>query len=180
MNNDFKQISNCMLTIDAALSMTGFAVLDMDTEELLYVDRIMTSHKDPQNDRVTAICRALRDMLNKYHISHVIIEDGFCHQNFKTGLQLAALRGAIEFMFNDIDSNIQIYAIPPSKIRKLLGCGGNATKEEVAQTVINRYKNSIVLKSVGEYDNRRNHSKTSDIYDAIAIGLAFLNQQKGG
>ena len=66
----------------------------------------------------------------------------------------------------------------PSEIRKAFGCGGRAKKDEVAQAVINMYPNNDKLNNIGPYSDKQNKNKTSDIYDAISIGIAFIKNHR--
>ena len=44
-----------VLAIDPALSTTGIAVLDIDTEELVFACKLTTSPKTPQDDRIMKV-----------------------------------------------------------------------------------------------------------------------------
>ena len=68
----------------------------------------------------------------------------------------------------------------PSEIRKTLGCGGNAKKEDVAQAIVNMYPDNKKLDIIGPYSDKQNKNKTSDIYDAISIGVAFVKNHNRG
>lgn len=170
--------SEFVLAIDPALSTTGYAVINMNTLELAYINKFTTSPKNPGDFRINEIVAKLFYIASQYEIKHVILEDGFMGTNMRTGLQLATLRGAIigVFSFN----KYSVHHLLPSQIRKELGCGGNAKKDEVAQMVTSLYPNNKKLEIVGPYSDKQNKQKTSDIYDAISIGVAFIKSFKGG
>lgn len=167
-----------VLAIDPALSTTGVAVLDIDTSELVFACKIITPSKDPQDERIMTIARRLFAATALYNITDVILEDGYSGVNQKTNLQLATLRGAIIAVFKL--RNLQVHHLVPSKIRQMLECGGRASKEEVAQVVASTYKGHKEFDKIGPYSNKQNKDKTSDIYDAISIGMAFIKMQKDG
>ncbi|HBF6090135.1 TPA: crossover junction endodeoxyribonuclease RuvC, partial [Clostridioides difficile] len=67
-------------------------------------------------------------------------------------------------------NNIEIEYMYPVSIRKYLMNNGKAKKEKVAAYI----RENII--DIGEYINRTCKAKTSDIYDAIALGIAYLNK----
>lgn len=165
-----------VLAIDPALSTTGYAVIDMNTLELIYIDKITTSPKNSDDFRINEIVAKLFCIASQYPIKYIILEDGFLGRNPKTALQLATLRGAIigVFSFN----KYFVHYMLPSQIRKLLGCGGDAKKEQIAEKITEMYPNNKKLNIIGPYSDKQNKNKTSDIYDAISIGVAFIKNLK--
>ena len=166
-----------VLAIDPALSTTGYAVVNMKTLELAYIDKFKTSPKNSDDFRINEIVAKLFCVASQYPIKYIVLEDGFLGKNVSTALQLATLRGAIigTFSFN----KYIVYHMLPSQIRKLLGCGGNAKKEQVAEEIVKLYPNNKKLEIIGPYSDKQNKDKTSDIYDAIAIAVAFIKLSKG-
>lgn len=172
--------SNLILSIDPALSTTGYAIINEDTLEIVHCNKITTSRMVSEDDRVSKIVYILVDIANKYSVKCITLEDGFLGVNAKTSLQLAKLRGAIIGVFKYL--NFEINYRLPKQIRKTFGCKGNAKKDEIAQCVINMYgKDSQTIKSIGPYSDKQNKDKTSDIYDAISIGISYIkaNQKVG-
>ena len=115
-----------VLAIDPALSTTGYAIIDRDTCELVHVDKITTSPKDSNDDRILSLLTELTQVAEKYWISNVVLEDGFSGPNQKTAQQLATLRGAIIGLFRFRQYSVS--HMQPTQIRKALGCGGDAKK----------------------------------------------------
>lgn len=167
-----------VLAIDPALSTTGLAVLDIDTAELVFACKFTTSPKDPQDDRIMKVCTMAKSATDFYDITDVILEDGFSGTNLKTGLQLATLRGAIIATFRL--ANLHVCHLKPTQIRQMLECGGKASKEDVAEVVTKTYQGTPMFDRIGPYSDKQNKGKTSDIYDAISIGMAFIKMQKDG
>lgn len=167
-----------VLAIDPALSTTGYAVINLNTLEIAYANKFMTSPKNSDDFRINEIVAKLFCIASQYSIKYIVLEDGFMGSNARTAIQLATLRGAIigVFSFN----KYQVHHMLPSQIRKFLGCGGNAKKEQVAEEIIKMYPNNKKLAIIGTYSDKQNKDKTSDIYDAISIGVAFAKSLKGG
>lgn len=161
-----------VLAIDPALSTTGYAVIDMNTQELIYINKFTTSPKNSDDFRINEIVAKLFHIASQYPIKYIILEDGYLGSNARTALQLATLRGAIigVFSFN----KYIVYHMLPSQIRKAFGLSGNAKKDEVAQAVTAMYPNNKKINIIGPYSDKQNKDKTSDIYDAISIGIAFI------
>ena len=52
----------------------------------------------------------------------------------------------------------------------------NSSAEEITKM----YPNNKKLEIIGPYSDKQNKDKTSDIYDAISIGVAFAKSYKDG
>lgn len=169
-----------VLSIDPALSTTGYAVIDINKEDIIYVDKFITSAKHADDYRVNEIVTKLFSVAGQYPIKTIVLEDGFIGKNMHTALQLASLRGGIISTFTFC--KYEVYHMLPSQIRKELGCGGNANKEQVAEMITQMYKGNKKLEIIGPYSDKQNKQKTSDMYDAIATGIAyakFIKKLKG-
>lgn len=167
-----------VLAIDPALSTTGYAVVNMNTLDIAYANKFTTSSKNSDDFRINEIVSRLFYVATQYPIKYIVLEDGFMGANTRTALQLATLRGAIigVFSFN----KYLVHHMLPSQIRKELGCGGNAKKDQVADAIMAMYPNNKKLAIIGPYSDKQNKSKTSDIYDAISIAVAFVKSLKRG
>ena len=167
-----------VLAIDPALSTTGYAVININTLELVYINKFTTSFKDSDDFRINQIVTELFHIAKQYSVKYIALENGFLGVNAKTTIQLATLRGAIIGVFNF--NQYYVHYMLPTQIRKVLGCGGNAKKEQIAEEIIKLYPNNKKLNDIGPYSDKQNKNKTSDIYDAISIGIAFIKSQQGG
>lgn len=168
-----------VLAIDPALSTTGYAVINKNTLELIYINKFTTSPKKSLDERINEIVAELFSIAAKYNVKDVVLEDGFSGTNLSTGLKLATLRGAIIGVFT-FCKYYNVIHMMPTQIRKYLGVGGNAKKDDVAQAIINMYPNNKKLEIIGPYSDKQNKNKTSDIYDAISIGVAYIKGLKDG
>lgn len=176
MKNTVDVDNEYILAIDPALSTTGYAIINTDTMDLVYINKFTTSSNNPDTFRINEIVKKLFAMASMYNIKDIVLEDGFLGKNPRTCIQLATLRGAIIGAFMLCKYNIEM--MMPSEIRQQFGVGGSAKKEEVAQAVSDMYQGNKKLAIVGPYSDKQNKNKTSDIYDAISIGVAYLKKKK--
>lgn len=158
-----------LLALDPSLSSTGYAVFDND--KIFNKGRYQTTADQDTDTRILNITSFVKELL--YNVDVAILEDGFVGFSRKTSLQLAQLRGAL---INTLLSNsIKVIHQQPKLIRKNFGLSGNAKKEEVANRVLLLYPN--LLNEIGSYSDKAGKNKTSDIYDAISIGLSYINKR---
>lgn len=163
-----------ILAVDPSLTSTGFCVLN-ENKEIIAIDRITSSTKDgTENQRIHNILHTLDIMVNIYGIKEIAIEDGFTGPNKKGSLGLAKLRGAIVGYFGM--KGCLVDESEPKSTRVNMGLKGNASKEEVAEYILNLYPELIDI--IGPYSDKNNKKKTSDMYDSVCIGLAYLNKQE--
>lgn len=167
-------MSYYILSIDPSLSSTGYSVIDSNTREIIECSRYITKPSISENMRIKNIVIKLDSIFTEHKCIEVALEDGFSHtKNLKTGLQLAKLRGAIisHFMINEYE----VFTQEPKETRKNLGLSGNASKEEVANKIIELYPD--LPDRIGPYSDKQNKDKTSDMYDSVCIGIAHLNKR---
>lgn len=166
-----------ILALDQSYTSTGYAVLD-ESLNVLECGKVCTTKDKLDSDKINSICNKCKDLINTYNVNKIILEEQYVKRNMRTALKLSRLFGAI--MYFSIVNQIELVPIEPSKIRKILLDNGKADKEEVAEYVIQFYKECPVVKSVGPYSDKNNKKKTSDIYDAISIGMSYLIGMKNG
>ena len=155
-----------VLALDPSLSSTGYAILN-ESKELIDKGKINTSPKYSTDDRILKIITILDEFSG---IDVVVLEDGFVGFNAQGSLKLAELRGAIIF-FHKYNCK-EVIHMQPKEIRKKFGLKGSAKKDEVAERVLEYYP--YLESEIGPYSDKANKDKTSDIYDAISIGLSYI------
>lgn len=160
-----------LLALDPSLSSTGYAVFDND--KIFNKGRYQTTSDINTDQRIFNITAFIKALLHIYNVNVAILEDGFIGFNGKTSLQLAQLRGAL--INTLLFENIKVIHQQPKLIRKNFGLSGNAKKEEVANQVLLLYPD--LLNEIGPYSDKAGKNKTSDIYDAISIGLSYINKR---
>jgi crossover junction endodeoxyribonuclease RuvC len=161
-----------IFSIDPSLSSTGYAIIDGECKKLIDKGKINTTNKYSTDDRIQMI---LAELMKKVpEECYIMLEDGYVGVNSQSSLKLSELRGAIIFFFKY--NGYDVIHQQPKEIRKNFGLKGNAKKEEVAKEVLKYYPK--LETDIGSYSDRANKKKTSDIYDAISIGLSFILQQE--
>lgn len=172
-------MSEYILSIDASLSSTGWAVIDKNDRDIIELGKICSKHKqgiNDEDDRIMNIVNTLIKKIEMYSIVEVAIEDSYMAINMKTGMQLSKLRGGIMVAMKMIKSNMTY--MQPANIRKLFMGKGNVSKEEIADKIINIYTDNTLVKNLGVFSDKSNKAKNSDMYDAISIGVAYIIKQE--
>ncbi len=121
-------------------------------------------------DRLTHICDTLEEIIKSYDIELCVLEDSIPVRNSKSVLQLNILKGMIIRSLQK--KNIKTKLIYPTTVKKMVTGNGRATKEQIAQTI------QRDLIDIGKYSDKqtKKQEKTSDIYDSLALVLAYLNK----
>lgn len=163
-----------ILALDASISSTGYSVIERDTGRLLEFDKITTSNKkNTEDERIMIITLKVVELIKDYGVTKVVMESQFVGKNIKTSMQLSRLRGAL--MYACKLNNCEIDYLTPGEIRKELMGNGSAKKEEVADFIKIMFTADERVQALGEFNDRQCKAKNSDIYDAISIGVAFIN-----
>ena len=160
-----------VLALDPSLSSTGYAVIESESKTLLYRGKITSSDKLSTDDRIQLILNQLHEITRVVPgITVIALEDGYVGANYQSSLKLAQLRGALIAYFK-YNGKIVTHQMP-KEIRKNFGLSGSAKKDEVAAEVLKYYP--YLIQDIGPYSDKQNKQKTSDIYDAISIGLSYI------
>lgn len=160
-----------ILGLDLALSSTGVAVYAPLTNHFTFVDMIRTRDKTDGNelDRIYMLVEAIKDCMGK-DITAIAYEDGFAGKNIQVGLSLAKARGAVAYTFY----KYRPYSMQPGEVKKLCCGNGNAKKEDVAEYLRKVYADDVAQLGIGPFNDKHlSPKKTSDIYDAMSIALAY-------
>ena len=63
----------------------------------------------------------------------------------------------------------------PATIRKFFMDNSKAKKEDIAFEIQRLYIDNELVKNLGEFNDKPCKNKNSDMYDAISIGVAYIN-----
>lgn len=173
-----------LLSLDMSISSTGYAVIiDGDIVE---VDRIVTEGKelsekskkhldytyffakDCEDARLYYITKTLHDLIKKYDITDVVLENVFLGKSPKVGLLLSKLKGFVVHM--SMHNKCNVHYLLPTEVRKFLFGKGKADKELVALHIRRSYID------VGDFSDKAGKNKTSDKYDALGCGIALYKK----
>ena len=159
-----------IIALDASLSSTGYCIMD-DNKEVIDCGKITTNSKNKDSHRISFICKKCEELIIIYDIKCVVIEGQFVSRNKNTAMKLSRLFGAIMYLsqIHDID----IISIEPNRVRSIL-LHGDCDKEEMAKFILDSYEFNCIVTSIGPYSDKSNKAKTSDIYDSISIGMAYM------
>lgn len=163
-----------ILTLDLSLTSTGFAIFEYDVingipvfdkNNLIECGKI--NPKCNNEERLLYIYNTIENLIALHDIDIIIIEDGFVGNNRKVGIQLSELRGCIKLLA--MQWGIEIISAPPQAVKKVVCEGSSLSKEEVAHKLKSKYEGNQIFDSIGDFSDKANKNKTSDIYDAIAL-----------
>lgn len=160
-----------LLSLDASISSTGYAIFDED--KLIKYGKIVTNKKDFENEdlRLNHICDKIEQLIIKYEIDEIICEDQFTSVNSKTILVLRKLIGGIMRTANRFDINVHYYL--PAQWRKILDINKGTSNNKKKKCYDYLIKNNII-----DFEFiPKNKDKNDDICDAIGIGLAYLKKK---
>lgn len=156
-----------ILAIDASTKSSGIAVL----ENLKLIDySCITSSSTDLFKRIHVMVDAIREILKKYNIDKIILEEVRPEtgaNNIKTHKALLYLQGAIAMMAHDEYPRIEIIYLYPNEWRKYCGIKtGSGVKRE-----------SLKTKDIAFVKDTYGISVNDDIADAIGLGYAYSIQQ---
>lgn len=157
-----------ILGLDLSLSSSGRCIFS--NNKVIAYGKITTKKQDFENDldRFKYIADEVQEIINKHEIDFAVIEDSVPAKKSRSVMQLNIIKGEV---IRTLTLNlIPVGLLYPSTVKKLVTGNGKSSKEEVAQYIRENYIDC------GEYNDKPSKSKTSDIYDAIAIAIAWNNK----
>lgn len=162
-----------VLGLDLSMTSTGYSVIEeLDGEfNLIGYGKINTKKTDFENedDRINSIVDRIKDIiLKEQNIDYIIVENQFISRRTNTIMALRKLLGAVMRMVTS-ETKIKIIYVSPTTVKKSIGGSGSSTKEDVFNSIVEKYNMYI-----GEYSDKANSNKTSDIYDSMAVAITFL------
>jgi crossover junction endodeoxyribonuclease RuvC len=162
-----------ILSIDGATEWAGYCIMDY---EYNIIDSGVIHVKGKPEERIIDVTNRYRELIAKYKVKEIVIEDRY--EKYKAASHaLSKLQGSLVYMIHSVFRMSPNYLLPTEVRKHLLG-QGKGKKEEIANYLIKFYKNIDLVKLIGPFsDEKKDNVKTDDIYDAIAIGVAFLRQK---
>lgn len=150
-----------VLALDQALKSTGWAVFE--NNKVIDSGIFSTQGASPIEQRLGAIWEFLSDLYYKHDFDYVAMEDCQQQKNAQTYQKLSMVKATLILWcyFNDIKYEV----LAPSHWRSTLNIKGRA-REEQKQNAIDYIKSKFNL------------DVSSDIADAICIGVAYLENKK--
>jgi crossover junction endodeoxyribonuclease RuvC len=152
-----------ILGIDPGSRLTGFGVLDCESDRAIYVaSGSVNSIKGEFPERLKMIFRSVSEIVAEYRPDVVAVESVFMHRNPSSALKLGHARSAA--ICATFELEIEIFEYAPREIKQAIVGTGAATKEQV-QHMIRR-----LLKLEGD--------PSPDAADALAAALCHANRRR--
>lgn len=180
-----------LLALDLSVTSTGWCIFkSLKTKNkdygILSCGRIITKVEDYkcEDDRLNYICNEIEKLINQNQISIVLMEEQYVGVNKSIGLLLRKLLGASMRTANN--NKCRTEYLQSTTVRKYLNITPRTKitfdkngKEKTANIKVNKEDVALYIINniidVGEYNDGSGKKKTSDIYDAIALGVAYIN-----
>jgi len=151
-----------ILGIDPGYDRLGLAIVEKlprQKETLLYSVCLTTDKKEEFHQRLTSLGLEVEQILTKWTIDKVAIENLFIATNQKTAMRVAEVRGMLLYLAGR--KNIPILELTPLQIKKNITGYGSAPKDQVM----------TMAKLLIDIPPR---VKLDDEFDAIVIALSGL------
>lgn len=135
-----------ILGIDPSLRSTGIAIIETNSLQrinFLYSDTIKNPTPLCTADCLAAIARRISEVIERFPVAHVAIEETIYVQNFRIAQILGAARGAAIAAAGL--GGLPVYEYPPLRIKQAVVGFGRASKEQLASTVCSLLKQSHPL-----------------------------------
>lgn len=158
-----------VLGIDPGIAIVGYGVVEQMGNSYKVIDygAITTDSKTPTPKRLELIHRGLGQLIEKYQVEAMAVEELFFNKNVKTAIQVAQARGVI--LLSGEEKNLPIYEYTPLQVKQGVVGYGRAEKSQVQIMV----KTLLNLKEI---------PKPDDVADALAVALCHCHTGglKGG
>lgn len=167
-----------VMGVDGSLGSTGIAVATPEKVIALTKIRTAKTKKTPtESARLRQIYDEFSQLLRFYQPTAVVMENQHINANQrtgnpKTGMSLSRVRGVIQVVC--ALHGIPFYLYEPTQIKKLVTGKGNASKEQVQQSVIQLYQHESIVTSTLSKIILTGKDKTDDMADALALVHAYL------
>jgi len=152
-----------ILGVDPGLLHTGFAVLEAENKscQLAHFGVINTQSSQPFAERLKIIYDQLCEIINRYRLEAVALEEIFFSRNVKVALKMSHARGIT--LLAAANHQIPTAEYSPREIKQAVTGNGNASKYQVQQMI---YQLLNLTEMPSNYD----------ITDAMAV--AYCHSQR--
>ena len=161
--------------VDPGSRITGFACIGSEKKiplcprdfKILDIGVIKTDPKRPHIERIGLLHNALFELISLQNPTACVIEKEFAGINPLTSLKLGETRGSLLAAIHR--HSIPIIEITPAQIKRVIGGGGRASKEDVA----------FALKNLLQFDRKAlPYDATDALAAALCHGLTLAVTQK--
>lgn len=129
------QFEGMILGIDPSLRGCGFAIINYKNGQAQLLDSITLKMKPklPMVECLGQIANKVQDLLGRFEIKHVSIEQTIYVQNFQTAQIMGVARGAA--IAPVAMKGLPVFEYAPLRIKQAIVGNGRASKAQVAKTV---------------------------------------------
>lgn len=147
-----------VLGIDCGAERTGYGLIESDgrSHRFVIAGCIVTSPKNPLNERLLVIARGLRDVIERHGPAAAAVEEVFYAQNVKTALKLSHVRGVV--LLAIAEAGIPLGEYSPLEIKTSVVGYGRAEKQQV----------KMMVHSLLRLDDQ---IESEDACDALAVAI---------
>lgn len=150
------------LSIDPGYEKLGYCVFEInknyDNKFHLITSGLIKTKREAIKDRLVMIYEKLKEIVNRYSIKKIIIEEIFFFKNQKTIVKVSMIHGLLGLLAGQ--NNIDFCYLSPLEIKEAITGYGRADKKGVRKMLLQQ----IDLELEGKED---------DEIDAIAGGLTY-------
>lgn len=146
------------LAIDPGLARIGWAVIEFDgnTLKLIECGLVETPKGESLPTRLSLLSRKMGEIVERFKIDSVAVEELFFSTNAKTAIDVAQARGVLLMVGNN--AGLPVYEYTPNQVKQAVTSNARADKFQVGQMV----KMLLCLPEV---------PKPDDVADACALGI---------
>ncbi|MEK7606463.1 MAG: crossover junction endodeoxyribonuclease RuvC [Patescibacteria group bacterium] len=150
-----------VLGIDPGYDRLGIAILEgtRETHALLHSECFETGKNLPFAERLHAGIERIVSVIDQFSPDVIALETLFFSNNQKTAMHVAEVRGALLYVAQNANCQIQEFA--PQQVKSAVAGSGRGSKEDVA----------AMLHHLIEIPDKK---MRDDEYDAIAVALTAL------
>lgn len=143
--------------LDLSLNNTGIAIFT-NNGTFVECSSISTTDEKDIRGKFVIIANEYKKFMRAYPVDKVVMEQGFTRYNISTQMIFRCV-GLTNYIFSEYEQ----ISIPASTVKKIITGKGNATKEEVKDSVLKIYP-KIRFQNLDESD-------------AVSVGIAYFRKE---
>ena len=154
-----------VLGIDPGLAITGYALVreKPNGSELIAHGCLRTAANTPQPERLKQLYQGAQELISKYEVTEVAIEQLFFNTNVTTALAVGQARGVLILCAAQL--NLPVWEYTPLQVKQAVAGYGRADKGQMQRMVQSHLKLEQIL-------------KPDDAADAAAVAICHLQSYK--
>jgi crossover junction endodeoxyribonuclease ruvC len=151
-----------VLGIDPGIAIVGYGIIKYNNNsfEVLSYGAITTPAKTKLSSRIKIIHDDINELIRKYDIEAMAIEELFFNKNVKTAIDVSHARGVI--MVSAVNNNIPVYEYTPLQVKQGVVGYGRAEKSQIQEMV------KVIL-------NLNSIPKPDDVADGLALAICHCH-----